>query len=67
MRICACGVHVLCMHCIIRQGPGRGHREKQFLIATLISKIVDLGNINFDCTEKSTMIYLSFAALTVWC
>ena len=29
MRIGACVVRVLCMHCIIREDPGRGHREKQ--------------------------------------
>ena len=67
MRIGACVVRVLCMHCIIREGPGLGHGEKQLLIANLISKIVNWRNINFECIEKSTMIYLSFALLTVWC
>ena len=36
VRIGACVVRVLCMHCIIREGPGRGHGGKQLLIATLI-------------------------------
>ena len=67
MRIGACVVCVLCMHCIIREGPGRGHGEKQLLIATLISKIVDWGNIDFERIEKSTKISLSFVSLTVWC
>ena len=65
MRIGACVVRVLCMHCIIREGPGQGHGEKQLLIATLISKIVDWENINFERREKSTMIYLSFYCLVL--
>ena len=45
----------------------RGDGEKQLLIATLISKIVHRGDINFEHIEISTMIHLLFALLTVWC
>ena len=62
-----CIVHALynlcCLLCSDRKGPGRGHREKLLLITTLISKIVDWGDIDFEHREKSTMIYLSFASL----
>ena len=66
-----CIVHALynlcCLLCSDRKRPRRGHGEKLLLIATLISKIVDWGDIDFEHIEKSTMIYLSFASLTVWC
>ena len=39
-----------------------GDGEKQLLFLTLISKI----DFDFEHIEKSTMIYLSFALLTVW-
>ena len=63
---CACIVHALynlCLLCSDRKGPGRGHWEKQLLIATSISKIADWRNIDFEHIENSTMIYLSFALL----
>ena len=66
-----CIVHALynlcCLLCSNQKRPERGHGEKLLLIATLISKIVDWGDIDFEHIEKSTMIYLSFALLTVWC
>ena len=40
-----------------------GGMGKQPLIANLISKIVDRGDINVGHIEKSKMIYLSFACL----
>ena len=51
--------NIICSH--------QGHGEKQLLIATLISKIVDRGDIDFEHIEKSTMIHLACALLTVWC
>ena len=39
---------IVCSH----QGDG----EKQLLFATLISEIVDRGDIDFEHIEKSTMI-----------
>ena len=60
-----CIVHALYNLC--QGGQGGGHGEKLLLIAPLISKIVDWGDIDFEHIEISTMIYLSFALLTVWC